>query len=192
MKIAILFLLTAMITAEQPVPKPALSTTIASDKKVYKIGEIPKIEVRIINNSKDEVYLVGSLDGSDVQWRMPYCYFTIDKPIPDPIVNMRCGNTNSLRLEDFVRIKPTGQFDPYQLLDNAGFFSDYTISQKETFRNTGTYKIRFHYSTNSTDIEKFKGRFSRWGADSTQIKNLFEKTSKVDLVSDELEIKFEK
>src|SRR5438445_12281420 len=78
-----------------------LSCNITSKKKVYKMGEIPSIRVSIINQNKEDIYLIGSLDGSDLQWRMPYCYFTIIKPMLDtPEIVMRCGNTNPLRPED--------------------------------------------------------------------------------------------
>ena len=33
--------------------------TLQADKEVYKVGEIPQLEVTITNNSKSDVYLIG-------------------------------------------------------------------------------------------------------------------------------------
>ena len=166
-----------------------LKCVLSSDKTIYEIGEFPKLKVEIINETCDDIYLIGSLDGSSLKWRMPYCYFTIIKPKPDTIFYGRCGNMNPLRVEDFRKLRTGEKFDPFGDID---FFPDHTITQTETFRNAGSYKIQFHYSTNSDSLMNFMGNFGTWTKhpDSAAIKSLFSKLSKTDLVSNEIEIKF--
>ena len=170
-----------------------LTCTLKSDKTKYKIGELPDLRVEIVNNTGEDIYLIGSLDGSDVKWRMPYCYFTIQKPKPDTIQVARCRNMNPLRNEDFVLVKTGQKFNPYKNVDPYGFFTDYTITNNETFKNPGVYKIQFHYSTNSHDLAKFLGdRLPKADStDSLKLSSLFNKVLKVDIVSNEIEIRFE-
>ncbi len=130
---------------------------LSSDKTEYSIGELPKFTVHIINNTNKAVMFIGSLDGSSVQWRYPYCYFTIQKPVPDTIRTMRCGNINQLRVKDFRLVEPGQKFNPFEDSDDQGFFPDYSVLNPESFRKSGTYKIKFHYSTKSDDINKFVG-----------------------------------
>ena len=103
---------------------------------------------------------------------------------------MRCGNTNSLKPEDFKLVKPGQAFDPYERIGNDGYFQNSEIMQIETFRNPGVYKIKFHYSTNSIDINKFSGTptFLKNEKDNIQIDKYFKKVPKIDLVSNTIEI----
>ena len=71
---------------QDPGEKIRLDCIISSTNKIYRVGQVPHIEVKILNISKEEIYLIGALDGSDVKRRMPYCYFTIEKPKPDTIL----------------------------------------------------------------------------------------------------------
>ena len=171
---------------------PALTCSLTTEKNSYKLGELPKLRVVIDNNTGKDIYLVGKLDGSDVKWRMPYCYFTIEKPKPDSVPFSRCGNIDPLRKEDFVLIKAGEKFNPYGNIDHHGFVFDHNILNPETFRNAGIYKIRFHYSTNSSDLSKFKGQrsFDPNKPDSLQLSPLFNRMPKMDLVSNTIEIKF--
>lgn len=166
---------------------------LTTDKTVYKVGQVPKLEVQIINESYKEIYLIGSLDGSDDKSRMPYCYFTIVKPKPDTIIFPGCKITNPIRTEDFVLVKPKGKFNPFQSIDDYGFFGDHTTTQKETFQNAGIYKIQFHYSTDTNKIENFMGSFGQWskGADSMKIKSLLARVPKMDIISNRVDISFE-
>lgn len=186
-------LLTAFGYSDGLTKTVTLRCILTSGKTKYRIGELPALKVEIINNSSEDIYLIGSLDGSDVKWRMPYCYFTLQKPAPDTVrVGPRCGTLNPLRKEDFVLIKAGEKFNPYQNLDRYGFFSDYTVTNTETFKNAGVYKIQFHYSTNSADIAKFLGPlFKADKTDSLNLSSLFNRVPKVDLVSNEMEIAFE-
>jgi hypothetical protein len=174
-------------------PKPApLTCTLTADKSTYKMGELPRLKVDIINTGKKDIYLIGSLDGSDVKWRMPYCYFTIQKPIPDSIGWSRCGNMNPLRPKDFVLVKSGGKFNPYQKTDESGFFTSHMMRDTATFRNPGVYRIRFYYSTNSQNIHQFMGtRFSQdEKPGDPELQALWNQVPKVDIVSNEIEIIF--
>jgi hypothetical protein len=169
-----------------------LSCVLTVNKTTFKVGEVPKPEVKITNNSNGDIYLVGSLDNSADKRRMPYCYYSIDKPRPDTILFYGCGTANPLRVEDFKVVKSREAFNPFESIDNHGFFPDYASTQKETFRNPGIYKIQFHYSTNDVEIEKFRGSISaeNWAKhyDTTAIYQLFAKVPKIELVSNTIEI----
>jgi len=111
------------------------------------MGEVPQISVEIVNRSKNAVYLVGSLDASDCKWRYPHCYYEIIAPDGKSAVRSfsRCGNVNPLREKDFLRVPANGKFDPFQHVDDYGFFSVHVPS--ETFAAEGVYRICFVYST---------------------------------------------
>jgi hypothetical protein len=191
--IFIAFLLTAFTTEKSLTSSAELSCVLTSDKKVYKVGELPKFTVDISNNSNSDIYLIGSLDGSDVKWRFPYCYYTIDRPKPDTTRLQRCGNMNTLRVADFKLVKAGQKFNPYESIDGYGFFTDYTTTNQETFKNPGVYKIKFHYSTNSQNISDFTGDrpFRSDRSDSMTINSFFKKLPKVEIISNEIEIRVE-
>lgn len=163
--------------------------SIVTTKSTYSIGETPEITITIKNNSGKDVYLIGSLDASEEQWRSPYCYFKIDKPKSDslPIIG-RCGNMNSLRIEDFKLVKSGETFNPYQSIDGDGFFGSYEIERKENFQNPGIYKITFHYSTKSTKLEDYLGD----GDENTELRALFDKMPNIELTSNTIEIEIKK
>jgi hypothetical protein len=164
---------------------------IESKKDTYKIGETPDINVQLINNSNQSIYLIGALDGAEEKWRMPYCYFTIIKPQPDSVLDpFRCGNVNSLGFNDFVKIDPNQYFDPYMQIDDYGFFDSYELSRKENFRQEGTYKIQFHYSTKSDSIEKYIGDWYDFNNDS--INTLFSQVPRFETSSNVIEVEFKK
>lgn len=163
------------------------SCTISSGLKTYKTGQTPDIKVAIVNKGKSDVYLIGALDGSENKGRMPYCYFSIEKPKPDTILYQSCGTVNPLRAEEYRLVKAGESFNPYAAIDSKGFWSSYMIADKETFKNPGVYRIQFHYSTNSTDIRRFLGSWDK-NPDTTRLKLLFENLPKIGLSSNVLEI----
>ena len=156
---------------------------ISSLKKTYSIGETPQITVSIKNKTKKDVYLIGSLDGSEEKWRSPLCYFEIDSPgkRKAPTVG-RCGNMNSLKETDFVWVKSGETFNPYQ----EGFFSSYEIARVENFQKTGRYKITFFYSIKSVDMATYFGDDN--GASKKAIKKLFAQVPHFELKSNTIEI----
>lgn len=176
-------------------PLPEITCTISSVKQSYKVGEVPQLEVKIRNQSGKDVYLIGSLDGSDIKWRMPHCYFTLRKPITatDSALTGRCKTLNPLRREDIVLVKPGSSFDPYSMIDHSGFFGNAETLRAANFREPGVYTIQFHYNSNSEKISHFRGdRHYKNAGDSIQLQQLFSKAAKIQLSSNTLEIRYEK
>jgi len=174
----------------QAEPQADLSCTISSDKATCQLGEVPKITVRITNNTQQDVFLVGSLDGSDCKWRYPHCYFTIEQPDGKltPVAYGRCGMMNGLRAENFVKVAPKGSFDPYMRID-FGFFPSSQI-RKKTFSRPGLYKLRFVYSTECDDIKKWLGSAAgHWEKNKDpELAGLFERVPKLTLEGNEITI----
>lgn len=149
---------------------------------VLQIGETPTVKVEITNLSPSNVNFIGSLDASDVKWRFPHCYFTIEKPRLDNLeAEERCGLMNTLRPEDFVSVEPNETFSPYVEQGESRFFSSRQMSREENFRLPGTYRIQFHYSTQSNDIEDYLG--DDYNAKRRQLKRLLQDVPKVKLES---------
>lgn len=189
MLLLILFLFCLKSTSAQVASNKEIniSCTISATAKIYKVGTLPLIQVEIVNNTSEDIYLIGALDGSGTKRRMPYCYFTIEKPRPDTIIYQGCGFSNPLRIEECRLVKSGGTFNPYTQIDSLGYWTDNTINRKETFRNAGLYKIQFHYSTNSEDIHSFLGSWDM-NPEIPKLKKLIEKVPKLELASNIIEI----
>jgi hypothetical protein len=144
---------------ERPqVPKaPALTCTIRSEP-TCELGQVPTISVEIANWAEGDIYLIGSLSGSDRKWRYPFCYFEVIRPDGKSAQQgiARCGNMNAIRDKDFVKVPGGGKFDPYQKIDGFGFFGTSLISPA-TFRTEGEYRIRFVYSTDKAEPKFWLG-----------------------------------
>lgn len=179
------------LSSERPINTENLDPTHPSElfpckltvtSNVLQMGETPEVSVEITNLSPSNVNFIGSLDGSDVRWRFPHCYFTIEKPREDkPESWGRCGNMNTLRPEDFIQVKRNESFNPYLSKGSSGFFSSYEIGRKANFRIPGTYRIQFHYSTLSDDIEEYLG--DDYKSKRSQLKRLLQDVPKVKLES---------
>ena len=153
--------LTAVAEDEAEAPakpqSPPLSCTIKAPA-TCELGQVPAISVELRNWTDKDIYLVGSLDASDMRWRYPFCYFEIRDAVGNP-VNVRvgrCGNMNAIREKDFVRVPPGGKFDPYQSIDEGGFFGSSQMIP-ESFASEGEYRIRFVYSTEAPKLETWLG-----------------------------------
>lgn len=162
---------------------------IIRGKSTCKVGESPKITVELTNQGSAEIYLVGSLDASDCKWRYPYCYFEVIGPNGASAVNIfpRCGNMNTLRVEDFVKIPAGGTFDPYQKIDGYGFFSTPQLAS-ENFRQPGEYRVRFVYSTANNDIGAWGGDGGATVAKDAEISRRFRLVPKVEVRSGEFKL----
>ena len=159
---------------------------INTSKTVYKVGEIPDLQVSIINKIGKEVYLIENLDGSEIKWRMPYCYYRIKKPKRDSIgPAARCGNMNSIRKEDFKLIKSGEKFNPYGQISE--YNKAFELTRQGNFRNTGKYQITFFYSTKSNDLTDFVGD-GIYGKEKIEIAKLFKLLPSIELTSNTLEI----
>ena len=187
--LSILILTLFGLTNEKTDNSKGFECSIVATKSTYDIGETPEITVAIKNNSGKAIYLIGSLDASEEQWRSPYCYFNIEKPKNDSLpITGRCGNMNSLRKEDFKLVKSGEIFNPYQSIDGYGFFGSYEIGRKENFQNPGKYKITFHYSTKSTKLDDYLGD----GSENAELRELFNKMPNIELTSNTIEIEIKK
>lgn len=160
-----------------------LGCTISADKETYRVGDTPALTVRLTNLTGEDINLIGSLDASDCKWRYPHCYTEITTPYGPPDEGARCGNTNDLRVEDFVKVPPGGRFDPYQTIDGYGFFSNHLL-RATNFKMAGEYRLRFVYSTAAT-LGSFRG-----DASNLQLAALFEKVPKTTVKSNEIRLKF--
>lgn len=186
--ILLLFIAFVMITSFQLRPPAAttLKCILTADRTEYKLGEVPQLEVKITNVSHKKVYMIGALDGSEMLWRMPYCYYTIEKTggrIDTPRAS-RCGNTDPIQKDDFIALKPGASFNPYFKRFYPGpYFLPVSIKEP------GTYKIRFNYNSNSREMDSFDGRFNRLDKDSMAVRALFPKAAKIELTSNEIEIR---
>src|SRR5262245_6264823 len=92
----------ARLDAKRYLPKkPPLTCTIHS-QPTCELGQVPAISVEIANWTEGEIYLIGSLDGSDLKWRYPFCYFELIGPDGKPPKTgvARCGNMNTIREKD--------------------------------------------------------------------------------------------
>src|SRR5262245_7353276 len=164
---------------------PPLSCTIRCDP-ICEQGKAPTVKVEIANWTDEEIYLVGSLDGSDWKWRYPLCYFEVTGPDGQSAVKSpgRCGNMNPLREKDFVKVPNGGKFNPFQKVDGYGFFSAHQISP-DTFKEMGEYRIRFIYSTNQASIKTWLGD----GKADDKLVNLLEKVPKTTVSSNEIRVR---
>ena len=197
--------LTSVATVTEPLPEKTDDTSIPSMPQVgkplhcvikgeakCKLGEVPIIKVSLVNQTDSDIYLVGSLDTSDCKWRYPYCYFEVIGPHGKPATKGigRCGNMNTLRMKDFVKVAPDKSFDPYAPVDNYGFFSAHQLS-KGTFSQPGEYRVRFVYSTASEDIAKWGGDGRAAVADNAELVALFKQVPKTEVRSDEFIVNVE-
>jgi hypothetical protein len=153
------------------------------------VGQAPKIHVALRNLSSRPIYLVGSLDGSAEKWRYPYCYFEVIGPDGQSAVQRvsRCGNTNTLRPADFFQVPAGRSFDPFQNVDSYGFFSAHQI-RAENFTKPGEYRIRFFYSSASSDIKEWGGDGAAQVAADAGLLRLFRVVPKLQVQSEEFRL----
>jgi hypothetical protein len=176
-----------------PVPKPPrhkepLGCTIRAAPTCV-LGQAPKVTVEITNQTRKAIFLVGSLDASDCKWRYPYCYFEVIGPDGKSAVKGigRCGNMNTLREKDFVKVPPRGKFNPYQRTDDYGFFSAHQLAA-HNFNTPGEYRIRFVYSAKEPNIAKWGGDGRDTVAANEKLVNLFKQVPKVEIKSNEIKV----
>lgn len=166
-----------------------LRCKLVAEKSVITMGEIPKLKLTITNIGNAPLYLINILDGSASKHRMPYYYFTIQKPQEDALIFQRCRLLNPLKKEDFVCLNPQQPFNPYALPNRPDWVYDYAISQKESFKNPGIYKISFHYNTHSMDINDYMGSQDNSDSISAELRTLFKQLKHCNITSNTVEIK---
>jgi hypothetical protein len=143
----------------------------------------------LTNQTAADIYLVGSLDGSASKRRYPHCYFEVTGPDGKSAVPrvQWCANMNTLREKDFDKVPPGGAFNPFQHIDEYGFFSAYEIDPR-TFRTAGEYSIRFVYSTKSDTIAEWGGDHRDRVAADQRLVGLFRQVPKVEVKSKEIKV----
>jgi hypothetical protein len=169
-----------------------LSCTIRCAKTSYRSGEVPEISVRLFNWTGKDIFLVGSLDGSDCRIRYPHWDFEITGPDGQMLTEMpnRCGYMNPLRPEQFIKVAAGGAFDPYRQAQGLDFFGDWRLCP-ETFRRAGDYRVRFVYSTEQPRIARWLGSSRHAEADlreDSPLSRLLAEVPKTTVRSNELRI----
>lgn len=195
--------------------QPPLVCTIATDKTVYKMGEVPKIRVAIRNRSWRTINLLG--DGYLGEYGRflprPDCYFEMTSPkgaseldqwepagvaggqhVPFPMTYS--WGYSGLSPEDFVEVSPGGTFDPYGrcLGDRIPLA---WIIVTEPFEVPGTYTLRFVYSTKGLtideDVELEDEEFRReWQEQHRKLRPLLKRVPRTTVYSNEITIQFVK
>lgn len=155
------------------------------------LGQVPQVSVEIVNQSAREMMLVGSLDASGCKARFPHCYFEVTGPDGKSALKelARCGFQNGIRVADFVKVPSGGKFNPYQRIDQYGFFDSAQITA-QTFDTPGEYRIRFFYSSASESFAAWAGNSYDKNKEpqNTQVRTYFEKVPKTALASNEIKV----
>ena len=156
---------------------------------LYPVGRVPKVTVAITNGSKGDISLVGSLNGSDLRWRYPLCYFEVTGPDGKPADReVEWGfPTRKLREADFVRVAPGGVFDPYQHADRDGS----SLAQQLRpwfFATPGEYRIRFVYSTSSNSVDEWYCDAEAPAAARNRLLDMLRRVPKVKVRSNEVKV----
>ena len=157
---------------------------VITGDRTCEVGKVPRLVVTLTNQTDADIYLVGSLDASDSKWRYPHCTFEVSGPPRNPPPEYgRCGNMNSLRVEDFVKVPPGGGFDPTRGVWGSGWL---TPDHKPAagFSVPGVYRVRFVYSAKCDDIGQWNG-FLNSATVGDEVAARFGREPKVEVRSDE-------
>jgi len=172
-------------------------------KGPWYVGEKPPLSVKLWNHTDQTVPMVGCLDGSGVKWRYPYCYFKVIGPNGRKKTEgvLRCGFMNPLAVKDFRKITPGKSFDPM----GRGYFCPMEICYYE-YKRVGIYHFRFYYSSVGNNIQDWHGATKMDNKNipknsgifgtvvmerkepAPTIQDLFQKTPKIRIRSNELSI----
>ena len=167
--------------------EPEFECVLSAERASYKVGEAPRFSFSIGNKSTQDVVLVRSLDGSDRGSRYPRCRIEIRdaKGQPLKVVGPACGNTNPLRVADFVPVPAGKVFEPY----GKGFFTP-IYSDQFPVKTPGVYTFQCIYATSDRmqDYFGFDQQNGRMVAAETQ--ELFALIPKIEIRSNELKLKF--
>ena len=158
---------------------PNLEVILKCDKEVYKNKDLlswnywekcPRVNVNLYNRSNKPVWLVRALDGSEVRWRFPYCYFEVFDSKGNKVNKFsggRCGNMNAIKRSDYVLVQPNEGFNPY--------YGPFRLADFDVIK-PNNYKALFTYSTSSVNNSDWLGDLSE---NDTQILHLVPKNIKL-------------
>jgi len=132
-----------------------IEASLNSDKKVYKLGEAPKIKSIIKNIGDQSIVLIHALDGSNDSSRYPILKFHIYRN--DTLLEnkgFRCGNLDGIPFDAFISLKAGESFDPN--LSAPSVYREHLLDST-TFQSRGKYKINFYYCTNQDTLDNWIG-----------------------------------
>jgi hypothetical protein len=146
------------------------------------VGDSPEAVIRIWNLSIQDVYIVGSLDGSNTGDRYPHLSIVVEGPAGgyQREVFPGCNFVNPIRREDFLRVPPQESMDPYQHIDSEGFFPNLAL-ERGKLTTPGTYRIVFQYSSNEPDVSQWYGGFAETRHEDPSLVELLTMVPRVDL-----------
>lgn len=168
----------------------SIACTLESKKRAYKIGESPELTVNIINQLDSAITMVGSLDGSDIGLRPPISYFMVRHQLLGSLWNpsIYCATFNQIRKEDFQTVKSKDQFNPYQQIDNDGYFNAQQLEGRN-FYFPGIYEITYYYST-AKDSTKYKSEQIYDQKTKNELIEVWSKVPNLELTSNTITIEY--
>lgn len=146
-----------ILTLADSIDASKIDLKLKSDSNIYDLGQIPRIEVQLINNSGQTLNFITSLDGSNDRMRYPYAGFQItrnDTPI-DVSGQFRCGNMDGIPKDCILSIDNGQSFDPQNMAPCV--YQDRLVYDSTTFDKKGVYQIRYFYSTNQDTLNEWLG-----------------------------------
>jgi hypothetical protein len=176
--------------ADEPTPEPAALTCRISAPATCELGKAPDVTIKITNHTGRAIYLCNSLDGSDSKMRFPHVYFEVIGPNGQSSVRGygRCGNTNPLRTQDFVKVAANATFNP--IGDRKGFGAHQLRAQN--FSEPGKYRIRFVYSTEAPALTHWDGTPRSGNPLAANLEAMIKTAPKVTLRSNEIVVEVKK
>jgi len=125
--------------------KDAFVCVLKANKRKHQIGEKPDIQVQILNKTDSTVLMVGSLEGSEYEFRLPFSRFIIEHELFGAVKStfFGCAMTNPLKESNFESVNSKSGFDPYGEQYN---YSAQNLKASH-FLMPGIYHIKYYYST---------------------------------------------
>jgi hypothetical protein len=125
-----------------------------------KVGEALKFKIRIKNTSEKELAAVRCLDGSIINRRYPHFSQDVSNEKEAPSRKGFCGNCNSLSPDDFVKLKPGEEFDPFASYGHGqggfgAFIREYTPTA------AGRITVTFTCDYTQSDVKQWDGPIER-------------------------------
>lgn len=184
---------------QQPSKNRLYQCTISTAEKIYTTKDKIIVDVKIKNSSKQNINLIGSIDGSDTKIKLPFCLFIVQKENETVQHHgfIGCGNVLNLRPSDFIEIGINESFSPFVEGETYSAFGtiigNKIALQADFFDGAGKYKIQFVYSTLSDQINDFLGydlaSYSKEELDTLSEK--LENVPRIQLYSNILEVELE-
>jgi hypothetical protein len=142
--------------------KNDLTLSISSAKNIFQGVQDIKINAEITNHSGKDIYLIGNVDGAESKYRFPNIYFLFVDAKGDTLKldHSSCPEIDELQVKNFKLIKADSIFNPFPSSDDQkglvehGYWPPSYIMTRKPVK--GTFKVQLIYSTNCTDLDKWK------------------------------------